>query len=87
MALKIDSSEKYALFVNETKYGSEINNLKDLQKYIDNKYDKKKTVEQPKFYTKTDKATYVNVGNICPACKYEGVSNLKECPSCELNFN
>ena len=31
LALKIDGSEEFALFVNETKYGKEINNFADLR--------------------------------------------------------
>lgn len=87
LALKIDSSEKFALFVNETKYGSEINNLSDLQKYVENKYKKSEKIEPQKYYAKPDNATYVKVENICPACKFEGVNGLKECPNCGLNFN
>ena len=87
LALKIDSTERFALFVNETKYGSEINNLIDLQKYIDRKYKNTEKIEKPVVSKKKGNATYVNVENICPACKFEGVSNLKECPNCELNFN
>jgi hypothetical protein len=87
LALKIDSSEKFALFVNETKYGAEINNLADLQKYLESKYKKSEKIEEPKYYQKREKATYVDVENICPACNYEGVINLKECPNCGLNYN
>ena len=38
LALKVDGTETYALFVNETKYGKEINNVADLGKFLESKY-------------------------------------------------
>ena len=87
LALKIDSSEKYALFVNETKYGSEINNIIDLQKYIEEKYAKVSKIDKTKSYSKFKNVMYVDFDNICPGCNYEGIENLLECPSCGLKYN
>jgi hypothetical protein len=38
IALKLDSTDSYAFFVNETKYHSELNNIKDILKFLENKY-------------------------------------------------
>ncbi|MCX7637783.1 MAG: hypothetical protein N2044_08070 [Cyclobacteriaceae bacterium] len=38
IALKLDSTESYAFFVNETKYHSELNNITDILKFLENKY-------------------------------------------------
>jgi len=38
IALKLDSTDSYAFFVNETKYHSELNNIEDVLKFLENKY-------------------------------------------------
>lgn len=38
IALKLDSTDSYAFFVNETKYHSELNNIQDVLKFLENKY-------------------------------------------------
>ncbi|MBX6361934.1 MAG: hypothetical protein IRZ03_17885 [Acidobacterium ailaaui] len=38
IALKLDGTESYAFFVNETKYHSELNNIGDILKFLENKY-------------------------------------------------
>ncbi len=38
IALKLDSTESYAFFINETKYLGELNNIKDVLKFLENKY-------------------------------------------------
>ena len=38
IALKLDSTDSYAFFVNETKYDGELNNLVDVLKFLENKY-------------------------------------------------
>ncbi len=38
IALKLDSTESYAFFVNETKYHSELNTIEDVLKFLENKY-------------------------------------------------
>ena len=43
IALKLDSSDSYTFFVNETKYHSELNNIDDVLKFLENKYLKNKT--------------------------------------------
>jgi hypothetical protein len=40
-ALKLDSKEQYAFFVNETRYKKELNNIQDILNYLENKYLKK----------------------------------------------
>lgn len=38
IALKLDSTNSYAFFVNETKYHNELNNIKDVLDFLENKY-------------------------------------------------
>lgn len=38
IALKLDSTDNYAFFVNETKYNGELNNIGDVLKFLENKY-------------------------------------------------
>jgi hypothetical protein len=38
IALKLDSTDNYAFFVNETKYHKELNNISDILKFLENKY-------------------------------------------------
>lgn len=87
LALKIDGTENFALFINETKYGKEINNLLDLQKYIESKYIKTNNQNQSSgLFYKPEKIKDIEVDNICPACKYNGVSNIQIYPNCGLHF-
>lgn len=41
IALKLDSTDSYAFFVNETKYHSELNSIEDVLNFLGNKYLKK----------------------------------------------
>ena len=43
LALKVDGTETYALFINETKFGKEINNKKDVIDFLEVKYLNKRT--------------------------------------------
>lgn len=38
IALRLDSTDKYAFFVNETKYEKELNNIVDILKFLEDKY-------------------------------------------------
>jgi hypothetical protein len=38
MALKLDSSDQFAFFVNETKFDGELNNINDVIEFLTNKY-------------------------------------------------
>ncbi len=38
IALKLDSTDSYAFFINETKYHSELNNIGDILKFLENRY-------------------------------------------------
>ncbi len=38
IALKLDSTDEYAFFVNETKYGNELNTVADILRFLENKY-------------------------------------------------
>lgn len=41
IALKLDSTDSYAFFVNETKYNKELNSIEDVLKFLEGKYVKK----------------------------------------------
>lgn len=43
IALKLDSTDNYAFFVNETRYDKELNNITDVLKFLSDKYLKQKT--------------------------------------------
>lgn len=38
IALKLDSTNSYAFFVNETKYHAELSNIEDVLNFLENKY-------------------------------------------------
>jgi hypothetical protein len=38
IALKLDSTDSYAFFINETKYHGELNNIGDVLQFLDNRY-------------------------------------------------
>jgi hypothetical protein len=99
LALKIDSSNNFVVFINETKFGKEINNSTDLSNYLKREYLLKN--EQPQrnkqsnninrtsntSYTKRSKpSNVVYVENICPACNFKGVRDLSKCPGCGIHF-
>jgi hypothetical protein len=44
IALKLDSTNSYAFFVNETKYQSELNSIVDVINFLENKYLKKNVI-------------------------------------------
>jgi hypothetical protein len=48
IALKLDSTDSYAFFVNETKYDKELNNIGDVLKFLENKY--LKTNQEPSVF-------------------------------------
>jgi len=43
LALKVDGTETYALFINETKFGKEINNKRDIIDFLEARYLNKRT--------------------------------------------
>lgn len=47
IALKLDSTDNYAFFVNETRYDKELNNINDVLKFLSDKYLKQKTANEP----------------------------------------
>lgn len=86
LALKIDGSEEFALFVNETKYGKEINNFADLSNYMETTYVKDKSIIPNYPKDLPEPIVYGYNDDICPACNHIGVFGLLECPKCELNY-
>lgn len=59
LALKLDSSNEYAVFINETKYGKEINNIQDVIKYLETKYLKKELYRQPNVKNENTKSAAI----------------------------
>lgn len=49
IALKLDSNDRYAFFINETKYGSELNSFNDIVKFLSEKYLSGKTIPSEHF--------------------------------------
>ena len=64
LALKVDGTDTYALFVNETKYGKEINNKKDVIKFLEAKYLNKKTENLGSEYQNAGNLNDKRVGSV-----------------------
>jgi hypothetical protein len=62
-ALKLDSTEAYAFFVNETKYDKELNNIQDILTCLEKKYIRK---EKKQNFKKADHKSYNNLGRGFP---------------------
>jgi hypothetical protein len=56
MALKVDTSTQYALFVNESKYGGELNSIQQITQFLEKKYLKQKVTINPA-------GAYISTGN------------------------
>jgi hypothetical protein len=48
IALKLDNSNNYAFFINETKINQELNNIKDILKFLNDKYLKSNVEKETK---------------------------------------
>lgn len=57
LALKLDSKNEFVIFVNETRYGKEINNLNDVVTYLESKIPQK-PAQRPKLNPETKKLSY-----------------------------
>lgn len=62
-ALKLDSSDTYAFFVNETRYKRELNNIQDILIFLERKYLNNKTNQS---FKKTEFRNYNNLGRGYP---------------------
>lgn len=62
-ALKLDSSDTYAFFVNETRYKKELNNIHDILSYLERKY---LSNNQKKSLIKAEFKNYNNLGRGYP---------------------
>lgn len=60
IALKLDSTDKYAFFVNETKYDKELNNIGDILKFLEDKYFKKPSANSAYFESKSQESSLPN---------------------------
>ena len=91
MALKHDSTDGYAFFVNETKYGNELNTVNDIKHFLSEKYlskiSSKNVIKPANAEIITDKQQeWINSPDLCPACGFSGVQNLTICPDCNLRL-
>ena len=59
LALKLDSLDGYAIFINETKYDREINSIDDVVKFLETKYIKKPTTSPPKTVNETSNSSTI----------------------------
>lgn|SRR5690554_6107447 len=84
IALKIDSSNNYAFFVNETKYDKELNSIEDVLRFLTIKYLKKDS----KHFTISEKEQkeWMENPDQCPGCGFSSVLDKSECPDCGLNL-
>ena len=91
MALKLDSTDEYAFFVNETKYDDELNTVDDIKHFLSEKYlskiSSKNVIKPTNPEIITDKQQkWINNPDLCPACGFSGVQNLTICPDCNLRL-
>lgn len=59
LALKLDSTESYAIFINETKYDGELKTIDDVLIFLENKYLKDNNIPNDSSFTKNG-ASYNN---------------------------
>jgi hypothetical protein len=102
IALKLDSTDNYAFFVNETKYDRELNTIEDILAFLNKKYliDKKKSVDnssQNFIFSENDRWSasefvsdeqkeWMENPDKCPGCGFLGVMNKSDCPECGLHL-
>ncbi len=64
IALKLDSTEGYTFFVNETKYSGELNNIFDIIQFLENKYLSGSSKDSPNIrFGKKDKLGNIIIPN------------------------
>jgi predicted Zn-ribbon and HTH transcriptional regulator len=91
IALKLDSTNNYAFFVNENKFDKELNSIEDVFKFLTIKYLKTKKNKTDKDLNK-DKISknaqkeWIKNPDRCPGCGFSGVKNKKKCPDCGLRL-
>jgi hypothetical protein len=93
IALKLDNTDSYTFFVNETKYDNELNTINDVihfltKKYLSKKKDNKDTEikpANPEILTNKQQ-DWIKNPNLCPACGFSGVEHLTICPDCGLTL-
>lgn len=102
IALKLDGTNNYAFFVNETKYDKELNNIEDIFDFLNREYiiDYNKSDDNsPINFVFSENDIWVNsefvsdeqkewMGNPdkCPGCGFSSVINKSECPECGLQL-
>lgn len=91
MALRLDSTNNYAFFVNESKYENELNNIEDILSFLSKEYlkDNKSPIKKKnkeKNSISTEQTEWMKSPNHCPACGFYGIKNKEECPDCGLNL-
>ena len=96
MALKLDSTNNYALFINESKYENELNSIEDILLFLSKEYLKDnysqnnknpiKKKNKDKNGISMEQSEWMKNPNHCPACGFFGIKNKEECPDCGLNL-
>lgn len=85
IALKLDSTDKYAFFVNESKFTGELNSINDVLRFLTFKYLNTNRIKDLTISEEEQKIWMENP-DICPGCGFSGVSNDTDCPDCGLNL-
>jgi hypothetical protein len=86
IALKINSTNKYAFFINETKFENEINSIEDVIQFLTMKYVNKTNYDMEKPRISNKQKEWMENPDYCPGCGYSGVINYSECPDCGLRL-
>jgi hypothetical protein len=91
IALKIDSTNNYAFFVNETKFDKELNSIEDVLQFLTIKYLSTKNNSAgngSNYFTISEKEQkeWMENPDRCPGCGFSGILNKSECPDCGLHL-
>lgn len=98
IALKLDSTNNYAFFVNETKFDKELNSIEDVLQFLTIKYLTTKNnsagngsnyftiSEKEQKISEKEQKEWMENPDRCPGCGFSGVLNKSECPDCGLHL-
>jgi hypothetical protein len=88
LALKLDSTESFSFFVNQTKYEKELNSIDDILNFLNIKYLKHENyIGNNTRFSEEEQNKWIDDPDKCPGCGFSGVLNKKICPDCELNLS
>lgn len=86
LLLKIDSTDNFLVFINESKFSNEINTVEDVYLFLKRKYLYKTNISKEVNFKERQKE-WIKNPDFCPGCGFKGVNNLSECPDCGLNLD